>query len=196
MKQYLIFDFDGVLIDSFPLWIKILNSIGYTVNPEQWKAHHDGNVFETPAVAFTEESRKMFREQYYENVTDYPLIFTKNDLEKLSQQFTLFIISSNREYSIEKFLNFHEIHLFEEVLGGDFHKSKVEKFKYLFEKYHFSAEDCYFITDTLGDILEGHQAWVSTIAVDFWFHEKERLQKGKPYAMISSFWELEKILEM
>jgi len=75
--------------------------------------------------------------------------FSKLELEKLSQDYTLFIISSNREYSIEKYLCHHEMEYFTEVLGGDFHKSKVEKFKYIFNKYDFSKDDCYFITDTL-----------------------------------------------
>lgn len=196
MKKYLIFDFDGVLADTFEYWkIKAIES-GHDITDEQWKAHHDGNVFETPAVAFTEDSRIHFRELYFENVCICIPFFTKWELEKLSQDYTLFIISSNREHSIEKYLSHHELDYFTEVLGWWFHKSKVFKFQYIFEKYNFSKNDCYFITDTLGDILEWNQVWVQTIAVDFGFHEKERLLKWNPYKIISNTDELNSFLKI
>ena len=84
---------------------------------------------------------------------------------------------------------------FKEILGLKKHKSKVKKFEYLFQTYKLKSEDCIFITDTLGDILEGNKVNVRTIAVDFGFHEKERLEKGNPFKIISSFEELEKELD-
>jgi len=73
-------------------------------------------------------------------------------------------------------------------------KSKVEKFKYLFKKYKLKPEDCIFITDTLGDILEGNKVGVRTIAVDFGFHKRDRLEKGKPFKIVSSFDEILKVI--
>ena len=43
---------------------------------------------------------------------------------------------------------------------------------------------------TLGDILEGHKAGVRTIAVDFGFHGRDRLEKGEPFKIVSSFEEV------
>jgi len=197
MKKYLIFDFDGVLADTFDYSHQKIKMAGLgDTTVEQWKAHHDWNVFETPAVSFHWESRELFRKLYFEDVCLCIPFFSKLELEKLSQDYTLFIISSNREYSIEKYLCHHEMEYFTEVLGGDFHKSKVEKFKYIFNKYDFSKDDCYFITDTLWDILEGNEVGVETIAVDFGFHERARLEKWSPYKIISSTQELNKILEL
>jgi phosphoglycolate phosphatase-like HAD superfamily hydrolase len=163
---------------------------------EQWKAHHDGNVFEKPTVAFHWESREIFRQLYFEEVCLCIPFFSQEELRRLSEEFTLFIISSNREYSIEKYLCHHELEYFKEILGGEFHKSKVEKFKYVFQKYNFSAEESYFITDTLWDILEWNEVWIETIAVDFGFHERERLEQWKPFKIISSTKELNNILKI
>jgi phosphoglycolate phosphatase-like HAD superfamily hydrolase len=74
------------------------------------------------------------------------------------------------------------------------HRSKVEKFKYLFDKYKIEADECVFVSDTLGDVLEGHKVGVKTIAVDFGFHKKDRLEKGKPYKIVSSFEEILQVI--
>ena len=42
----------------------------------------------------------------------------------------------------------------------------------------------------LGDLLEAHKAGIKSIAVDFGFHERERLEKGNPAKIISDFSEL------
>jgi len=42
----------------------------------------------------------------------------------------------------------------------------------------------------LGDILEGHEVGVKTIALDSGFHDRERLGQGKPYAIISSIFDI------
>ena len=70
------------------------------------------------------------------------------------------------------------------------YKSKIHKFNYLFNKYDFSPKESIFITDTLWDIIEANEVWIKSIAVEFWYHEKERLDKWNPYKMISSFDEL------
>ena len=77
--------------------------------------------------------------------------------------------------------------LFKDILGVESHASKEEKFKMLFKKYKLNNKNCLFVTDTLGDILEAGKLGIPTIAVDFGFHERERLEKGKPLMILSKF---------
>jgi phosphoglycolate phosphatase len=186
----IIFDFDGVIIDSYHYSRGIVKAIGHDVSEENFKAHHDGNVFEKPKIPFTEESSEDFYRRYHNKVQQQRSFLSLEDLKKLHSKFQLFIISSNGETVIEKFLSYHELHYFKEVLGAQFHKSKIKKFKHLFSKYDLDADECLFIADTLGDILEARQVGVKTIAVDFGFHDRERLLQGKPYKMVSSFEEV------
>jgi phosphoglycolate phosphatase-like HAD superfamily hydrolase len=117
-------------------------------------------------------------------------------LLKLYQKWLKFdIVSSWYSKNFEKILKKHDIdHIFNEILWWDKHKSKKEKFKYLLEKYNKKVENFLFVTDTLWDILEANELGLKTIAVDFWFHEKERLEKWKPFKIISDFKELEEVL--
>ncbi len=181
-----VFDFDGVLIDSYNFIRKIVEDVGHSVNEEVFKAHHDGNVLEAPQIPFTQESYKKFYAEYLRDVRSQNPFFSAEELEKLHENFALFIVSSGREDYIADFLSCHKLDYFKEILGANFSSSKAEKFKYLFSTYNLQPEQCIFVTDTLGDVLEGNSVGVRTIAVDFGFHDRERLQKGNPYKIVSS----------
>jgi phosphoglycolate phosphatase-like HAD superfamily hydrolase len=81
------------------------------------------------------------------------------------------------------------------IYGFQTHKSKVEKFKLIFENFRLKKEECVFVTDTLGDIIEGNHVGIKTLAVDNGYHERERLEKGKPFMIVSSLDEIERILK-
>lgn len=187
-----IFDFDGVIHDTYELAYQINVEIsGGTLTREQHRDFFDGNVFER--VIIDKKKEKIDSENFYrlqkeafkhlkidENI--------KNNLEKLSKEYSLFIISSNQEEVLHSYFHNNKFtHIFKEILGAETHQSKVEKFKYLFKKYNLKIEDCIFVTDTLGDIIEGNKVGIRTIAVDFGFHKRNRLEKGNPFKIVSSF---------
>jgi HAD superfamily hydrolase (TIGR01509 family) len=195
----IIFDFDGVIHDTYELCYRLnLEVTGKDLTREQHKDFFNGNLFEKVVVdaekekAESERFYKLQNEAYKYLKTDENI---KTNLEKLSEELLLFIISSNQEEALDNYFQNNKFaHLFKEILGAETHKSKVEKFKYLFEKYNLKAEDCIFVTDTLGDIIEGNKAGVKTIAVDFGFHKRDRLEKGNPFKIVSSFEEIMKIV--
>ena len=62
----------------------------------------------------------------------------------------------------------------------------------VFENFNLKPEECVFVTDTLGDILESKKVSMKAIALENGYHERERLEKGNPWKIISSF---EKLIE-
>lgn len=186
-----IFDFDGVIHDTFELAYKISSSLyDNKLTKRQYRDFFNGNVFEDTRI--TEKTNIDFfklQNEAFKNLKIEPAI--KNNLLKLSRSNKLFIISSNQEEILDEyFQNNKATNIFTEILGSQLHRSKIHKFKYLFKKYQLSPEDCVFVTDTLGDILEANQVGVKIIAVDFGFHKRSRLTKGKPFKIVSSFDEL------
>ena len=110
-----------------------------------------------------------------------------NAIEKLSEKYRLIIISSTITGPIREYMEGHNAtRYFTEIMGNDVHKSKVEKIKMVFDKYGVSADDCLFITDTLGDLLEAEKTGVEGIAVSWGFHDSETLQKGNPAALVNT----------
>jgi HAD superfamily hydrolase (TIGR01509 family) len=192
----IIFDFDGVIHDTFETVYKTAVKVfGKDLTRENYRNFFDGNIYEREEIK-KEVDKKFFKLQrkafeclkIEENI--------KNNLEKLFKKYPLFIVSSNQEETLDVYFRNNKFdHIFKKILGVETHKSKVEKFKYLFEKYNLKAKDCVFVTDTLGDILEGHKVGLRTIAVDFGFHRRERLEKGKPLKIVSSFDEILEAIE-
>jgi len=191
MIKEVIFDFDGVLIDSFDLIRSIWDEQGKGVSAELFKDHHNGNIFEEPVVSFTEKEAQEFFAKFHKRMEDKHLFPITSQLETLGENYNLHIISSNSEKVIKKFLSATKLEkYFNEIFGKETEKSKVKKFNLIFDKFKIKPRECIFITDTLGDLLEGQKAGVRTIAVSWGFHGEKRLKKGNPDLLIHGFDEL------
>jgi phosphoglycolate phosphatase len=181
-----IFDFDGVICDSFDIAYGINKMIYENLSVEEYKDFFNGNLYGHEKV--TKKASKRYFELQEEVFCGLKIEENvKGELSKLKERYELFIISSNKKLLLERHFKDNNVSVFREILGVDEGKSKIEKFKILFERYGFSAKDCVFVTDTLGDILEANKVNVKSVAVDFGFHDKERLEKGSPERIVSSF---------
>lgn len=56
----IIFDFDGVIADTYDFNMGITKEVGHNISHENFKAHHDGNVLEEPRIAFTKNLQTIF----------------------------------------------------------------------------------------------------------------------------------------
>ncbi len=183
-----IFDFDGVIVDNFDGVYNILNEV-YGISKEEFLSSLEGNINSTNEKKGKEKVQQVWSkldELSLENLVEKK---TKKELLNLKQNYRLFCVTSNKKENISRVLNHSEIDLdiFEEVYGKEEGNCKSEKINLLLEKYNLKTEEVVFVTDTLGDLREANNSGVLTIAVDYGFHEKERLQKGSPYKIVSSF---------
>jgi len=200
MTQAIVFDFDGVLHNTFELHLRTFNYLmrDGEFTADDYRDLHDGNIYEnttlkhkTSLIDFSQYGETI-RSEFISQKIDTHI---KTVIKHLSDAYSLFIISSGRGRNIMSYLEQNGLgNAFVKVLGREVHESKIKKFHMVFDEYNLSPDNVIFITDTLGDILEGNEVGVKTIAVDFGFHERERLKKGNPYAIISSFDELENYL--
>ncbi|MDI6778456.1 MAG: HAD family hydrolase [Patescibacteria group bacterium] len=191
MIKAIIFDFDGVIADTFRMSLDILAERKRIIPEKIYRDFHEGNVYESTVLSFTREETRYFWASYHEKISKEHLFPIEKQIIKLAKKHKLFIISSSREKVIDKFLYLTRIaKCFDKILGEKTHKSKVEKFKIIFKKYALKPEECIFVTDTLEDLREAKKVGVSTIAVTWGYHGKSRLKKGSPNAMIHDFREL------
>lgn len=185
----IIFDFDGVIHDTLHDLYKVHISTLEQISLEEMKA----NVFNgNPRVyfeKFTPEQQTNFENAWQKHYNTLKLTKPiRDELIKLSQNYSLFVVSSNTEINLNKyFKNNNFTNVFTGIYGSETHKSKVEKFKILFNKNNLKADECIFVTDTLGDILEANNVNMKTIAVDFGYHKREKLEQGNPYKIVSDF---------
>ncbi|MEA2701587.1 MAG: phosphoglycolate phosphatase [Candidatus Parcubacteria bacterium] len=195
MIKNLIFDFDGVIADSFDISWALSREHDETATLEDFLAHHDGNVFAEPRIKFKPERLHEFYSEYRNRLMPSHIERATEPIRRLAGNYSLFIISSNSEHAIKEVLNQAEVlTLFVRILGEETHKSKVEKFRILTEENGITPDNTLFVTDTLGDIKEARKANIRTIAETFGFHDQERLMQGEPFRIADSWEEIEGII--
>ncbi|MCH8519126.1 MAG: methionine--tRNA ligase [Nanoarchaeota archaeon] len=185
----ILFDFDGVLIENYQQ-IYDANNSAYSISQEKFKDLFDGNPITGFKEQFSKEQIKEFYNIFDEVVKDMQVTKkVKKELFELQKKYQLFCVTSNTKNNIDLILQNSGLDttLFQETLCGDFNSCKEFKINCILEKYNLQKDEVIFVTDTLGDLKEANRAGVKSIAVDFGFHEQERLKKGAPYKIVSSF---------
>ncbi len=191
MIKSIIFDFDGVIHDTLDIGYHMNKELYPELSLDEYKEIFTGNLYKHKRI--TPEFEKRFFEMSYEYYKDLKIEKEiKDELIRLKKKFRLFIITSNKESILKRYFSDNNLsELFEDVMGFETHRSKVEKFKLLMNKHNLLKDECAFITDTLGDVLEGNEIGIKTIAVDFGFHSREVLERGNPSSIISNFSDIE-----
>lgn len=200
-KKLVIFDFDGVLVNTIDLAFYIQKKHNPDITKEYFHSFNNGNFFENYNKAIEEGKVKDipdWEEHYLKGLLE---LNSHDVIQKLvldlASQYNLAIVSSTTSPHISKFLEQEKIRsCFSEILGTDVHQSKVVKIKKLLEDYKISPEDTVFVTDTLGDMREGNECGVKSIGVTWGAHDRETLEKGEPVAIVDDVLGLEEAIAM
>ncbi len=192
-KKFILFDFDGVIADSWALAYDVAKTLHPPLRADLYRTLFEGNIYDgiktLPGGMDPDEYFKLFTPRAKSEVTIKPGI--ADIIAGLAERYTLIIVSSTVTMPIREFLDRHRLlQHFAWVMGKDVHASKVEKMRMIFEKYGISADQCVFITDTLGDMREAQEHEMGTIGVSWGFHAHETLEKGIPFRIVDSPGEL------
>ena len=190
-KKFILFDFDGVIADSFRPAFEIQKMICPHLTEDIYRKRFEGNIndWEEPINVHTEECRHdidFFTEYIPRMKKEVQIVPGMKDVViELEKNYILIVISSTITSPIKEFLEGHDLaNHFAQIMGNDVHTSKVEKMKIVFEKYNVEATDCVFITDTLGDMHEAEKMGVGAIGITWGFHALETLLRGKPFRLV------------
>lgn len=190
-KPFILFDFDGVIADSFQPSFEVSKIICPSLTEDIYREGFEGNIndWEKSENIHTEECRhdidffKEYIPRMKKEVQIVPGI--REAITELEKKHTLIVISSTITSPIREFLEDHGLpNHFTQIMGNDVHKSKVEKIKMVFKNYNIGSDDCVFITDTLGDMREASCKNVGAIGVTWGFHDSKRLLLGKPFRLV------------
>jgi phosphoglycolate phosphatase len=193
----LLFDFDGVLVDSLDLYAeavaRCLEQIGTPIvkSKEDYLALFDGNFYESMAArgvdlaAFAQAAMEILPGIDYGAMKPFAGLIPV--LAALHKNHLLAVISSNGYLTIRAMLvRFGFDPYFGEIFGSDFRFSKKEKIAFALDKYGIPPEKTFYIGDTAGDILEARAAGVRSVAVTWGWHSRERLVAVRPDFLIDT----------
>jgi len=180
--KVVIFDFDGVIVDSLMAAYDTWKEAGATITVDEYRERFNGNINHAYAPADID-----FHEEYkrkVEHLKIFPGI--AEAVKELESQHHLVVVSSTLNDFINQVLTNNGLHdHFEDILGNDVSTSKVEKFKMVFEKYGVTASDCVIITDTLGDMKEAVEVDMPSIGVSWGFQKPEVLREGSAVFIVN-----------
>jgi phosphoglycolate phosphatase len=189
--KLLLFDFDGVLVDSLDVYEKtVTNCLKVIDQPltrgrEEFLELFEGNFYESLVQKgvnlekFMTASIDILSQVNYAEMK--PFDEMRPVLRELSKHHPMVVISSNDTPTIIEALRLYDFNgIFQDVLGSDFMLSKKGKILHVIKKYHATLQDIYYIGDTTGDIMEGRQAGVKTVGVTWGWHSKSLMASSNP----------------
>lgn len=181
MVKIIVFDLDGVLVDSNRLTAEDFYNVHPTAPEHLYKETLCGNFIEETAKLTefkkpeTPEEKEERLELYINKKKDCAVFEGITELlhELHCAGFILCLNTSAGPKTCFPSLEHHElIHLFDFLGTKEVSPKKTDKFRMIKEKYGVESKDMIFITDTLGNLREADHEGVPTIAVTWGIHDR------------------------
>jgi len=194
-KKLIIFDVDGVIVDSFDL---LLSSIGKFITEKngkeliesQFRSFFDANALKEILSYADAEMDDLKGEdavkRYYGDYAQsqiFPEI--KKVIDQLATKSTLAVVTSTVIDQLSPIFEREGLsHYFAAFLGPRTAISKKKKLEMVMEEFGFTPEQSVYITDTAGDVKEAHAAGMQTIGVSWGYQGRTKLEDAGADAVI------------
>ena len=198
-KQLVIFDYDGVIVDSIDAIAAIGAQACREIGHERLPTPADIEALEN--IALEDLGRQIGISEA--DLPDFGAhvfaLFQKNEktpdifsgmgpvIRTLGKNHFLVIVTKNIKPAVEKVLAAHgladKINL---ILGVEEPGSKADKIKKAMHTFHRGSDLTCMIGDAVSDIRQARKAGVKSIAVTWGFHKQERLAHENPDVMVST----------
>lgn len=184
MKKTILFDFDGVIADTFDFLCSLCGDYS-PITPDEYRGMFCNNIYNETKKIFNHKNEEEFKKHHEGWFKKYSPALLELDtfsgiieaIKDLNQDYYLSIISSSESSAIKGFLEKKKIdNMFRDILGADVSYSKEEKIQMIFDKYDVGPKDCLFITDTVGDLIEATKKEVPVIGVTWGFHNTKHFR--------------------
>lgn len=204
MKNVLIFDYDGVIVDSLEIFMKNfieacrIEGFQNIASKKEFLKLFEKNMYESMFEIGMSKKQilrivNFMKDRLIENQNKLNLFpGIKETIQSLSKENILVIVTSNESSVVENFLKSKQIYKFNKIMGSENEASKIAKIEKI--KTDFKLKNYYYVGDTVGDIIEGKQAKVKTIGVSWGWHPEIKLKEARPDFLINIPNDLVKIL--
>jgi phosphoglycolate phosphatase len=183
--KIVIWDFDGPIVNSREQALAYTQFQFHDVDEHVHRKLFSGNILSElknlKSKNVTPEAEQAYVRTVFqpsrlalEPIPDIPEV-----IKELSARYLQVINSSAEKSLIQEYLDKYGLSVYFNQIYGKEIVSKAEKFKLIFNEYSTTPENCLMITDTLGDVLEAHNAAVKSLAVLWGYHTEEYFEQVK-----------------
>ena len=205
----IIFDFDGVIVDSKDAYaLQMQDTIekvsGIKIDKRVFEVRVGNTDQKSDFIEFlkTEETEIINQAvKVYVSLTDkytnlrklFPKV--KTSLIRINKKYYTGIVSRKNQNRLEKWLEYYKIADFFDVIIGTLEKSKAKAISSIAEKLSISKENTVMIGDSEFDILSAKEAKVISIVAMYGATQPKKVLELKPDYQIRSFDEIETLVE-
>ena len=206
-KKVIIFDFDGVIADSFEVTVKILKKlcrISWDKNDRELGRKDSGyfRMISSEELFFKMPKWKLFIAIIYARYKLAGMIGKikpadgiEAELKKLKDKgYILGIISSNYAKNIEKFLEINGLDFFDFVYSSSVFLKKEKKLRKVVAERGLSQENIVFVGDETRDIAAAKAVNLKIVAASWGFTSEKVLKKHGPDFIASRPEELSEVI--
>jgi len=189
--KLIMFDYDGVLVDSLSVVLAIYKKIGNEFNVSVFKNIKDGDFFDLnwknslkKAGIINDKDIKNY-ERFFkkeiirlnQQITPFPNI--KEAIKFLGKNHKLAVVSNNCSGFIKEKLKKHGLlHYFSAIIGAEHGplKPKPDLLNLCMQKMNVKEQEAVYIGDMKGDITAAKKAKVMFIGTSYGYHSKHKLK--------------------
>jgi phosphoglycolate phosphatase len=197
MVKYVVFDFDGTLVDSLHVVIEVYNRLAgeYKSNQIEQKdiaylkglsimeraKYLDFKLYKLPLLALD------IYKLYKHSIKDLNLFAgVKELLEELNAcEFQLAIVSTNAERNIRECLERNQIDFISEIICSNNMFGKNEDIKRFMKAHDLEDSEVIYVGDEARDIIAGKKSGVNVIWVSWGFDHIDNAKKEDPNYIVN-----------
>ena len=208
--KYIIFDFNGTIIDDVQLCLDLLNEMLVMENLKTFDVESYREIFTFPIIEYYKRAGFTFNNRSFKEMSEWfvkkyqPASFKCNLYPNIREEITslkergykVFLLSASQiDNLLEQTDRFNITHLFDKVLGIDNieAKSKFDIAKKYFELKKVNMKECLFIGDSTHDYEVGHNLGGDVLLLTYG-HQSKRVLSSCNVPLIDSVLEVEKYL--
>lgn len=179
-QKWILFDFDGVFVDSFDAAFTLSQHLLHTKNEVEYRELFKKSIADELQKKIKPNALRRFFRNFNRTVSVLPIVPGMAELAvRFAKQYMFAVVSSSYTGTIKTFFEKAGIvQYFTEILGYDAGASKSDKIDSLLKAYNIATSECVMVTDTLGDVREAALVGVRSIAVA-WGYEREKDFQGQ-----------------
>ena len=209
MSNYLIFDFDGTIANTYPFMFDLFNKTESRFKRDEFKfedIHSKGLLTLKDELSKKDKaisayllwrSKRIFKKETASLDLSFIPVFEGLSvvLEKLSKNNFLGILTSNNEDFVNGFLNAHGLSdYFGFIKCDSSFFGKHKNLNNVCDEFNLPKNRVFYVGDEDRDVLAAKKARVGSVAVSWGFNSENVLKKYKPDYLLNSPDELLKFL--